>query len=88
MTTKEAWNFLRNTSFFDGSFGHTKTHKEACNIALEDLLILRFGLQYPKKPKTYTEADILREAAPRRLIELYHKCQILQQALTYGLDTI
>lgn len=88
MTTNEAWDFLRNKHLFDSSSGCIRTHKEACGIALEDLLILRFGLQHTTKPKTYTEAKTLQETTPWRMIELYHKCQILQNALTYGLDIV
>lgn len=88
MTTNEAWDFLRNNKLFDSSPGYIRTHKEACGVALENLLILRFGLQHPTKSKAYTEADSIREATPWRLIELYHKSQILQNALTYGLDIV
>jgi len=88
MTTNEAWSFLKNNNLFKGSPDCMRIHKEACGVALEDLLVLRFGLQQPPKPKTYTEYDILKEAMPWRLIELYHKCQILNNALTYGLDII
>jgi len=88
MTTNEAWNFLKNTRLSDSSPGCTRTHKEACSIALEDLLILRFGLRNSLKPKTYTEADTINKITPWRIIELYHKSQILQNALTFGLDIV
>lgn len=88
MTTNEAWSFLRNNNLFGGSSDHIKKCKEAYGVAVEDLAVLRFGLRNPPKPKTYTEADIRNKITPWRIIELYHKCNILQNALTFGLDIV
>lgn len=88
MTINEAWNFLKNNNLFGGSDINKKKCVEAYKIATEDLLLLRFGLKEPSYPATVAEVNTMEKATPWRIVELYHKCQLLQQVLTYGLDII
>lgn len=87
MTTNEAWNFLRDNNLFSDPSLNKKCI-EAYKIATEDLLLLRFGLKEPSDPATITEFNNIEKVTPWRIVELYHKCQLLQQVLTCGLDII